>query len=48
MDLKVLLATISQIAEDKNIPQEKVMEALNQALAAAYNRGSNRPENRRA
>lgn len=36
MDLKVLLVTISQIAEDKNIPQEKVMEALNQALAAAY------------
>jgi transcription termination/antitermination protein NusA len=36
MDLKFLLATISQIAEDKNIPQEKVMEALNQALAAAY------------
>ncbi len=35
-DLKVLQATLQQIEEEKNIPREKVLEAIEHALAAAY------------
>ncbi len=38
MDLKSLALSINQIAEQKNIPQEKVQEVLEQAIAAAYKR----------
>lgn len=35
-DLKVLSRAIQQLAEEKNIPQEKIVEAVESALAAAY------------
>lgn len=36
MDIKIIALTIRQIAEDNGIPKEKVTQALEQALAAAY------------
>lgn len=36
MDIKVLQSLINLISEEKNIPKEKVIESLEQALAAAY------------
>ncbi|MFC1789370.1 transcription termination factor NusA [Patescibacteria group bacterium] len=36
MDLKTFAAAISQIAEEKGIPYEKVIESIESALAAAY------------
>ena len=38
MDLKALVQTINQIAEDKGIEPEKVLEAIEGALASAYKR----------
>lgn len=35
-DLKVLQATLQQIEEEKNIPREKILEAVEHSLAAAY------------
>ncbi len=35
-DLKSLLRAIQQIAEEKNIPQEKIIEAVESSIAAAY------------
>ena len=35
-DLKVLQSTLQQIEEEKNIPREKILEAIEHALAAAY------------
>jgi N utilization substance protein A len=35
-DLKVLQTTLQQIEEEKNIPREKILEAIEHALAAAY------------
>lgn len=35
-DLKVLQATLQQIEEEKNIPREKILEAIEHSLAAAY------------
>lgn len=35
-DLKALAATLEQLEEEKKIPREKILEALRQALAAAY------------
>ncbi len=37
-DLKTLQATVDQLAEEKNIPREVVLSAIEQALAAAYKR----------
>jgi len=36
MDIKNFTSAIVQIAEEKNIPQEKVLESIEQAIAAAY------------
>ncbi|PIZ85012.1 MAG: hypothetical protein COX96_00780, partial [Candidatus Omnitrophica bacterium CG_4_10_14_0_2_um_filter_44_9] len=36
MDLKTLTSTVMEIAEDKGIPQEKVLEIISEAIAAAY------------
>lgn len=36
MDIKSFVSAIAQIAEEKGIPQEKVMESIEQAIAAAY------------
>lgn len=36
MDLKTFTSAIAQIAEEKGIPQEKVIETIELALAAAY------------
>jgi N utilization substance protein A len=36
MDMKNFLSAISQIAEEKGIPQEKVIETIEMAIAAAY------------
>lgn len=36
MDLKTITLSINQIAEEKGIPQKKVLETMEQALAAAY------------
>lgn len=36
MDLKTLVSAIAQIAEEKGIPQDKVVETIETALAAAY------------
>jgi len=36
MELKDFFSAIAQIAEEKGIPQEKVLETIEQALAAAY------------
>lgn len=35
-DLKILQSTLQQIEEEKNIPREKILEAIEHALAAAY------------
>lgn len=35
-DLKVLQSTLGQIEEEKNIPREKILEAIEHSLAAAY------------
>jgi N utilization substance protein A len=35
-DLKILQTTLEQIEQEKNIPREKVLEAIEHALAAAY------------
>lgn len=35
-DLKVLQSTLEQIEQEKNIPREKILEAIEHALAAAY------------
>ena len=36
MDLKNFISAIAQIAEEKGIPQEKVIETIEMAIAAAY------------
>ncbi len=36
MDLKVMNSALSQLEEDRGIPKEKIIEAIEQALAAAY------------
>ena len=36
MDLKTFASAVSQIAEEKGIPQEQVMEIINTAIASAY------------
>lgn len=36
MDLKVMGAALSQLEEERGIPKEKIIEAIEQALAAAY------------
>ena len=38
MDLKTFGAAISQIAEDKGIPEDRILETIELALAAAYKR----------
>lgn len=38
MDLRTFSAAFTQIAEEKGIPQEKVLEVIEAALAAAYKR----------
>jgi N utilization substance protein A len=35
-DLKTVQATLQQIEEEKNIPREKILEAIEHSLAAAY------------
>ncbi len=35
-DLKVLQSTLEQIEKEKNIPREKILEAIEHSLAAAY------------
>lgn len=36
MDLKVMNSALEQLEEDRGIPKEKIIEAIEQALAAAY------------
>ena len=36
MDLKSFTSALSQIAEEKGIPAEKVIETIEMAIAAAY------------
>jgi N utilization substance protein A len=36
MDIKNFISAINQIAEEKGIPKEKILESIEQALAAAY------------
>ena len=36
MDLKIFTSAITQIAEEKGIPREKVLETIEMAIAAAY------------
>jgi N utilization substance protein A len=36
MDLKTFTAAIAQIAEEKGIPYDKVIESIESAIAAAY------------
>jgi len=36
MDLKILNSALSQLEEERGIPKEKIIEAIEQALAAAY------------
>lgn len=36
MDLKVMGAALSQLEEERGVPKEKIIEAIEQALAAAY------------
>lgn len=38
MDLKAFTQAIQQIADEKNIPREKIIETIEMALAAAYKR----------
>ncbi|MBU1045999.1 transcription termination factor NusA [Patescibacteria group bacterium] len=48
-DIKVLASSISQIAEEKGIPADIVIEVIEQALAAAYKKDNDRKgENIRA
>ncbi|PIS34534.1 MAG: transcription termination/antitermination protein NusA [Parcubacteria group bacterium CG08_land_8_20_14_0_20_43_9] len=48
-DIKALASSISQIAEEKGIPSEVVIEVIEQALAAAYKKDNDRKgENIRA
>ena len=35
-DMKVLTATLEQLEEEKRIPREAILDAIEQALAAAY------------
>ncbi|MBU4078536.1 transcription termination factor NusA [Patescibacteria group bacterium] len=41
-DLKTLISSISQIAEEKGIPAEKIIEVIEMALAAAYKKDKDR------
>lgn len=36
MDLKILKSALGQLEEERGIPEEKIIEAIEQALAAAY------------
>lgn len=36
MDIKTFTSAIAQIAEERNIPKEKIIESIEQAVAAAY------------
>ncbi len=36
MDIKAFTSAIAQIAEERNIPKEKIIESIEQAVAAAY------------
>lgn len=36
LDLKALNTTLAQLEDERNIPKEKIIEAIEQALAAAY------------
>lgn len=36
MDIKTFTSAIAQIAEERNIPKEKILESIEQAVAAAY------------
>ena len=36
IDLKVLGSALSQLEEERGIPKEKIIDAIEQALAAAY------------
>jgi len=38
IDLKTLQETLGQLEQEKNIPREKILEAIEHALAAAYKR----------
>jgi len=38
MDLKVLKSALEQLEEERKIPREKIIDAIEQALAAAYRR----------
>lgn len=38
LDIKQLAMALKSIAEEKNLPEETVQEAVEQALAAAYRR----------
>ncbi len=38
LDLKVLKSALEQLEEERKIPKEKIIEAIEQALAAAYKR----------
>ena len=44
LDLKTLSLVIGQIAEEKGIPQEKVIEVIEMALASAYKKDYGRKE----
>ena len=35
-DMKTFIALLSQIAEERGLPQDKVLEVVEAALAAAY------------
>ena len=36
MDLKILTSAVMEIAEDRGIPQEKVIKIISDAIASAY------------
>jgi hypothetical protein len=36
LDLKILNSALEQLEEEKKIPKEKIIEAIEQSLAAAY------------
>ena len=38
IDLKVLRSALEQLEEERKIPKEKIIDAIEQALSAAYNR----------
>ena len=44
LDLKTLSLAILQIAEEKGIPEEKVIEVIETALAAAYKKDYGKKE----